>query len=86
MTLKKTAKGFMDTFVQLQTDKNNAIREQRKREMTAERPISPDAIVTPPRREPVYQEPVQEEIYEEEYVDAVQDYDEETGSDIVPIH
>ena len=86
MSLKKTAKGFMDTFVQLQTDKNNAIREQRKREMTAERPITPDAIVTPPRREPVYQEPVQEEIYEEEYIEEVEDYNEETGSDIVPIH
>ena len=86
MSLKKTAKGFMDTFERLQIDKNNAIREQRRAEMRAEKAISPDSIVTPPKREPVYQEPISEKGYDTEYIEEENISDEETGTDIVSIH
>ena len=84
MTLKKTSKGIMDTFVQLQTEKNEAIKQQRRQERMAAPPLQPDAIVTPPRREPTYEEPISQE--SEEVEEDYRETDDGIGTEIVPIH
>jgi hypothetical protein len=62
MSLKKTANGIMETFVKLQKDKNDAIRQERRAEATRPRPVSPDSIVTPP---PTTKPPIQDENHNE---------------------
>tara|TARA_R110000787_G_scaffold11722_5_gene38435 strand:+ start:595 stop:1893 length:1299 start_codon:yes stop_codon:yes gene_type:complete len=90
MTLKKTSKGIMDTFVQLQTEKNEAIRQNKRAEQAYEPPLQPDAIVTPPRREPIHEEPIHEEPLEEFEEEFEEEEYRETnggiGTEIVPIH
>ena len=87
MTLKKTSKGIMDTFVQLQTEKNQAITQQRRSERRAEAPLQPDTIVTPPRREPIIDEPTYDaHEQEEEQEDDYRETDDGIGTEIVPIH
>ena len=76
MTLKKTANGIMNTFEQLQKDKIEAIKQSNRAQRRAAPPIQPDAIVTPPQREPI-----QKEVYEAE---EVTNQSNEEG--IVPIH
>lgn len=90
-TLKKTAKGIMNTFEQLQQQKIEAIRQSNARPIREES-LEADSITTPPKQE---QPPVQNnsdvvvEVDEEEeanngYYNEGSDASQDT--DIVPIH
>lgn len=76
MTLKKTAKGIMNTFEELQKEKIAAMRQQARAEARQAPPVQPDAIVTPPTREPIIEDPI-EDAPQEPLPD---------DNEIVPIH
>jgi len=81
MSLKKTASGIMSTFEELQRNKIAAIRSQNRQN---ERPsaVSPDSIVTPPKRA---NSEVSRSTDNEDVVD-IEPESTEQSSDIVSIH
>jgi hypothetical protein len=79
VNLKKTANGIMNTFERLQKEKIEAIRQQNRRPQPE--PVVPDSIVTPPSRAE------QRETIVDEDVDIDDSPSEdETTTEIVPIH
>lgn len=67
-SLKKTANGIMETFVKLQTDKNDAIRQRAKAERES-RAIKPDSIRTPPPKREEYKPTPEDLDQENDYED-----------------
>jgi hypothetical protein len=93
INLRKTAKGIMNTFEQLQREKIEAM-ERMRREQAATTSVHPDSITTPPKQEPRVQPqtPPQEEYVapQEEVVDdgnrGYYSQSQSESTDIVPIH
>lgn len=88
--LKKTSNSIMNAFVQMQTDKNNAIKAAGEKQRASSRAHDPDSITTPPPRPEPRQEAYEEaEQYEDILEDAPvrADYiDEQNNDEVVPIH
>lgn len=88
MNLRKTAKGIMNTFEQLQREKIESQERMRREEMRS-RPINPDSITTPPKQEqPPKQEyqQTQEEVVDDGNRGYYGSNEEEISNEVVPIH
>ena len=86
--LKKTAKGIMSTFEQLQKEKNQAIRTARREEVRKEPPLEADSITTPPKQGRSQDNTPQSSGESTGYYSQSEDVSEEVNNstDIVTIH